>query len=133
MGEIVVDCGKAATEIVLPEGVKAIGMWAFCNCKAFTSVKISNGVTRIGYEAFRDCEALTTIEIPASVTNIEEGTFRGCKNLRSITVSKDNPSYMDVNGALLSKDGKTLLRYPQGKGRPQPMTELHLKASKNLQ
>lgn len=118
-GDIVVDCGAPATDVVLPEGVKAIGMWAFYNCKALTSVKILNGVIRIGYEAFRDCEALTTIEIPASVTSIEEGAFRGCKNLRSIIVSKDNPSYKDIRGALFSKDGKTLLRYPAGKGHLQ--------------
>lgn len=123
-GDIVVDCGKAATDIVLPEGVKAIGMWAFYNCKALTSVKIPNGVTRIGYEAFRDCEALATIEIPASVTCIEEGAFRGCKNLRSITVSKDNPSYKDIRGTLITKDGKTLLRYPAGKGHPQATADL---------
>ena len=115
-GDIVVDCGAAAIDIVLPKGVKTIGMWAFYNCKALASVKIPNGVTRIGYEAFRDCEALATIEIPASVTSIEEGAFRGCKNLRSIIVSKDNPAYKDIRGALFSKDGKTLLRYPVGKG-----------------
>ena len=118
-GDVVVDCGKAATEVVLPERVKAIGMWAFYNCKALTSVKIPDGVTKIGYEAFRDCEALATIEIPASVTSIEEDVFRGCKNLRSITVSKDNPAYKDIRGALFSKDGKTLIRYPAGKGHPQ--------------
>lgn len=123
-GDIVVDCGAAATDVVLPEGVKAIGMWAFYNCKALTSVKIPNGVTKIGYEAFRDCEALTTIEIPVSVTNIEEDAFRGCKNLRSIIVSKDNPVYKDIRGALFSKDGKTLIRYPAGKGHQQCITDL---------
>lgn len=121
-GDIVVDCGAAAIDVVLPEGVKAIGMWAFYNCKALTSVKIPNGVTKIGYEAFRDCEALTTIEIPVSVTNIEEDAFRGCKNLRSIIVSKDNPAYKDIRGALFSKDGKILLRYPAGKGHPRSVS-----------
>lgn len=98
-------------------------MWAFYNCKALTSVTIPNGVTRIGYEAFRDCQALTTIEIPASVTSIEEGAFRGCKNLRSIIVSKGNPAYKDIRGALFSKDGKTLIRYPAGKGHSQSATD----------
>lgn len=98
-------------------------MWAFYNCKALTSVKIPNGVTKIGYEAFRDCEALTTIEIPVSVTNIEEDAFLGCKNLRSIIVSKDNPAYKDIRGALFSKDGKTLLRFPAGKFYPQTATD----------
>lgn len=122
-GDIVVDCGTAATDIVLPEGVKAIGMWAFYNCKALTSVIIPNGVTSIGYEAFRGCEALTTVKIPASVTDIGEGAFMGCKNLRSIIVSKDNQVYKDINGVLYSKDGKTLLRYPAGKGHPKNTTD----------
>ena len=43
---------ELATSITIPNEVKAIPSYAFCNCKGLTSITIPNSVTSIGNDAF---------------------------------------------------------------------------------
>ena len=47
---------------VIPEGVKRIGDWAFCNCD-IASVTIPASVNEIGYYAFGYCYKLTSVTL----------------------------------------------------------------------
>ena len=69
------------TEVIIPNGVTAIGDSAFRNCAGVTSVAIPYGVASIGSSAFDGCTGLVSVEIPASVTSIGSGAFSGCSNL----------------------------------------------------
>lgn len=62
---------------------------------------IPEGVTAIGNFAFNDCENLTEIRIPASVATIAEGAFYCCKSLQSIQVSAQNPTYYAENNCCI--------------------------------
>ena len=73
-------------ELVIPDGTKKIGAYAFYNCDALTSVTIGNSVTSIGWSAFEGCSGLTSVTIPDSVTSIGSSAFSGCSGLRSITI-----------------------------------------------
>ena len=76
---------------------------------------IPSSVSRIDYDAFSGCSRLTTIEIPANVLDIESGSvFWGYKGFRGFVVDRSNPVYCDIDGALCSKDGKDLIRVPEG-------------------
>ena len=44
-------------DVVIPEGVTAVGDLAFASCESLASVIIPAGATRIGYEAFPAAEA----------------------------------------------------------------------------
>lgn len=56
-----------------------------------------------------------TVTIPDSVTTIAEDAFTNCGGLiMSISVGAGNVSYSSINGLLLSKDGKTLIRGVNG-------------------
>ena len=61
--------------VVIPNGVTAIGDEAFRNNDTITSVTIPSTVTTIGQYAFDDCESLTGVTIPEGVTSIGEGAF----------------------------------------------------------
>ena len=61
--------------MVIPEGVKVIGSYAFYGCHSLTSVVIPEGVTEIGSSAFSACFRLTSVTIPCSVTKIGEQAF----------------------------------------------------------
>lgn len=49
------------TSVKIPDTVKAIGEYAFKDCKTITSITISDSVTVIGYEAFEGCSSLESI------------------------------------------------------------------------
>ncbi|MBQ4204590.1 MAG: leucine-rich repeat domain-containing protein [Thermoguttaceae bacterium] len=107
--------GSSLTSLVLPSGVAALSGYALTNCSSLTSVVLPDGLTSIGKLAFWECSSLKTLVLPASVTAIERGAFDGCASLTSIEVAKDAVAYGSVDGVLFTKDGKTLVRYPEGK------------------
>ena len=79
-----------------------------------TSVTVPDGITRIEEGAFGGITELESVTIPASVAYIGSAAFDGCDGLRSFTVAGDNRNYKSVNGLLLTKDGKKLVRGVNG-------------------
>lgn len=74
-------------KIYIPEGVKFLGDYCFCNCSTLTKITLPS--TCIGlwnYNIFRGCRSLTSINIPEGTTSIGTSTFRGCSSLTSITI-----------------------------------------------
>ena len=104
------------------EGGKAkLGYWGetpvLGNPDAEGTVKVPETLggyplTTIPDGAFEDCENVKCIEIPATITGIGEGVFNGCTALEEIKVAPANPNYKSRYGALLSRDGKRLLKVP---------------------
>ncbi len=76
--------------------------------KSVVKATLAEGITRIGDEAFYECYNMRSISIPASVTEIGSSAFRGCDKLASIRLP-ENAHFVYANGALYTKDGKTLL------------------------
>lgn len=72
--------------LVIPEGVEAIGTCAFYKCTNLTSVTIGNSVTEIGLGAFSGCSGLTSITIPNSVIKIGGFVFSHCGSLTSVII-----------------------------------------------
>ena len=73
-------------------------------------------VVAIGKDVFDGCSGMTSVVIPASVTNISWEALCEAYGLTNIAVAADNPAYTSVGGVLYTKDGKTLVTYPRGKG-----------------
>ena len=75
--------GKDVTAVVIKDGVKSIGNYAFYNCQKLKSITIPDSVTCIGDGAFEGCISLTTITLPDSITEIGYGAFynSGLKHL----------------------------------------------------
>ena len=89
---------SASGNVIIPEGVTAIGEEAFFECRSLTSVTISEGVTAIGKFAFDWCLSLTSITIPESVTFIGDSAF-------------DRTAWLDNQPDGLVYAGKVLYRY----------------------
>ncbi|MCD8120351.1 MAG: leucine-rich repeat domain-containing protein [Lachnospiraceae bacterium] len=64
-------------EVILPDGLLAIGNYAFFGCENLEKIVIPDSVTTIGILAFCGCENLEEIAIPDSVTTIGSSAFGG--------------------------------------------------------
>ena len=75
-------------EVIIPEGVKTIGSYAFANLTALTKVVLPSTLERIDFGAFYGCTSLTTVEGLENVKFINRDAFAGCA-LRG-NISLDN-------------------------------------------
>lgn len=107
--------GKFATA-TLPESVLKIEANGFYNCVNLPAIILPASLQKIGAASFVGCSSLTSLDIPASTSKIEIGNFTGCTNLETINVEADNQYYQSIDGVLYTKDGKTLMAYPNKKG-----------------
>lgn len=79
--------GCPLTEVVIPDSVETIGDLAFAWCKELVKLTIGSGVTSIGGSAFTFCDAMEEVVIPDSVTAIGSGAFSECSSLKKVTIS----------------------------------------------
>lgn len=70
---------------------------------------IPDGVKRIGLAEFFMCGALTSVTIPSSVTSIGLGALAMCHNLVNIDVDKSNVSYHSNGNCLIDTKQKALI------------------------
>ena len=128
------------THVIVPDGVKAIGNYAFRRCQKICSVQLPDSVTKIGDYAFQDCTALEQINIPAAVESIGAEAFRNCRQLQKVTFA-GNPEEIGLlafygcwklientpeplqdfiarmrDGKLTSEEGKKLYTFSKAKG-----------------
>jgi hypothetical protein len=96
-------------------------------------VLIEDNVTSIREYAFKDCTNLISIHIGSGVNTIAESAFISNHNWSTISINEYNATYKVVDGVLFTADGKTLIRYPQGKTGenytvPSGVEELYISA-----
>ena len=71
---------------VIPNGVTAVGSYAFENCTTLESITIPGSVTHIYSNAFAGCTGLKSIELPSGLVRIADGAFSGCTGFTEATV-----------------------------------------------
>ena len=76
-------CG-GLTEIALPDGLAELGAGAFSGCGALTAVRIPRSLRRIPRAAFARCASLSHVVLEEGVEEIDERAFEGCASLTSI-------------------------------------------------
>jgi len=74
--------------IVIKDGVTAIGPSAFSSFTMLKSVDIADTVTEISGEAFYQCVNLTSMIIPNYVETIGKRAFASCTQLKSVSIGK---------------------------------------------
>ena len=99
----------------VPATIKVIGNEAFYSCTALKEVTLPEGVASIGDYAFQNCQVLEQAKLPASCTTLGKYVFDGCQALTALDVAEGNTAYLSQDGVLFTKDGETLVRYPQAK------------------
>ncbi len=78
--------GKSAISFNVPQGVTAIGNYAFSFCTKLESITLPDSLTAIGDFAFQDCSALYYMVIPHGVETVRTSAFMRCINLNYIVI-----------------------------------------------
>ena len=74
--------------VTLPEGVKAVGRFAFHECGTLSVVTLPEGLTEIGAFAFCGCGGLREVRLPRSLLTIGEFAFAECHSLVKLSFPK---------------------------------------------
>ena len=85
--------GCASTYI--PDGVAAIGDYAFQGCAAPSSLTLPSSVKKIGNCAFDECAGLEYLQIPGSVKQFGHHAFYNCPDLDYVSVEEGVTSLGD--------------------------------------
>jgi uncharacterized protein YjdB len=98
---VLVKYNGAGGDVVIPEGVTAVGDFAFENCTALKSIVIPDTVTSINYGSFYGCTGLTSVVISRNIERIGVGAFEGCANITQLAIPLLH--YADSSGSSLSQ------------------------------
>lgn len=80
--------------IIVPDGVRAIGSYAFAWNSNIISVYLPESVTVIGDGCFNECKKLQRVWVKGQLTSIGNSAFKGCERLERI----DFPASLFVIG-----------------------------------
>lgn len=117
----------ALTSVNIPIGVKTIGWQPFSSLSNLTMINVATDNTSFSSEdgvlynkeksiLIKYPEGKTgSLNLPDSITDIDSGAFTGASNVFAINAGTDNTIYSSIDGILLSKDQKTIIRCPEGK------------------
>ena len=106
--------GKTDTEYVIPSGVTEVGVRAF-QYSDLNNVLIPEGIKHLGIGAFFGCSNLTSVTLPSTLSSVADLIFTNCANLAEINVASESTFLTSIEGVLFRKDGSILYIYPQGK------------------
>ena len=105
--------GTAVKELVISEGVTAVGAYAFTDCTEIASVQLPSTLTTLGDWCFAGCISLTSIELPHALMSVIGGAFANCLRLRSFSMAGgDNYDFAVRDGVLMTASGKGIVAYP---------------------
>lgn len=98
-------------ELSTEDDIIGESMFEGCNLSA---ISINENIEGIGSQALKGTK-LSTFRLPAATTKFNINSFYGMNTLKEFIVDESNENWMSDDGALFTKDGKSLLLYPYGK------------------
>ncbi len=73
-------------------------------------------VEKVLGSAFLENSEIRYIRLPVSLKSFEKGSMQGCTSFIAFDIPKENQNLTTVDGVLYTKDMKTLVAFPGGKG-----------------
>lgn len=130
--DILVEYKGSNEVVVIPEGIREIGINAFwknehvknvvfpeslevINSGAFAEVDLQelnlpNGLKKIDKNAFVGCNSLISVDLPSSIQSLHNQAFDSCDRLKNINVDVYNNNLFSVAGILYEHDKEIYVR-----------------------
>jgi uncharacterized repeat protein (TIGR02543 family) len=110
---VTVSCETGSYKVTTTGSVVTVSEGETCS----GAVVIPQGVTAIGEYAFGGAAGLTSISLPETLNQVGDSPFYGTSNLTQINVAPNNPDFASVDGVLFGRNGisATLIAYPANK------------------
>jgi hypothetical protein len=83
-------------DLIIPNGVAAIGDGAFRDCQLITGVVLPDGLITIDIMAFYGCNKMSIVIMPDSVSTISDAAFVYCDSLTDVTIPDGITSLVQV-------------------------------------
>lgn len=80
---------KADKSFAIPEGVTAVGSYAFNNAENLTEITVPESVEELREGAFNNCVYLDSVNIPENVKELTHYVFGGCGKLSKLVIPED--------------------------------------------
>ncbi len=84
-GSLLFFCGKGASSVAVPNGIKTICAGAFAE-SGVVDVKLPDSLETIGKSAFSNCKELKEICLPEKLKTIEKAAFFNCDKLERVHI-----------------------------------------------
>ncbi len=97
IGDYAFASSKYLATVIIPQSVTSIGDYAFACCAKLSELTIPEGVLSIGSGAFQ-CSGLTSVTLPSTVISIGMYAFAWCSSLKSINTLNATPPAVDIEG-----------------------------------
>ncbi len=81
--------GRRIKSVYIPEGVKEIGMNAFCQCDRLLSLQLPNSVEKIEVSCFEEAKSLQDLKFSNNIKEIPQKAFVKCGSLEKLTIPKE--------------------------------------------
>ena len=115
IGSYVFENCEGIEKFHIPNSLTSLSKGLFKNCSSLKSMVIDDNITSLGSELFNNCTSLEEVYIPYTVNKIDNSIFQNCSLLGGIYVDNSNPSYTDLNGVLVNKEGTRMILYPEAR------------------
>ena len=118
------------TRLTIGKNIGTIGQYAFRGCSSLKELVIGDSVKTIAPSAFAGCTALTSISLGKSFSNeiMPSLIFTDPMNLDSITVSEENPTFLDEGNCLVDTTTNTLYMGTNSTVIPKDVETIYNKA-----
>ncbi len=110
------------TYLEIPSSVEGHPVTRICegavvSAYSLRELVIPEGVRYMEYHAVSYTPDLTSLTLPSTLEEVGRAPIGSAEKLEQILVSGKSKAVCDKDGVLFSADGKTLIRYPESRGR----------------
>lgn len=111
LGKFVCADKTEITEVVLPEGLRHLGIGAFKGCSNLVKINIPSSIDKVCDEdTFYGCSSLKELHLHENILFLSGRALYGLPEGINITIDESNPKFLADGQAILEKDGARIIR-----------------------